>query len=80
MPLACWYPFHTHHLLDCTSDSEYSALSASQKNTFNLIVSAGIINFSAGSPVRLKFEAMFPVGTTTRTNIEALLSYSPISP
>jgi hypothetical protein len=65
---------YTFELIDATDDSEYSVLSTSQKNVFALIVSSGIIDISSGTAIRTKLWDMFGDGSTTRTNLEALMA------
>ena len=65
---------YTYELIDVTDDSEYSALSASQKNVFGLITSAGMIDISDGTSIHDKLWSMFGDGSTTRTNLEALMA------
>jgi len=62
----------THEILEATDDSEYSALSASNKSVYALIVSAGIVDISVGTSVRGKLLSMFGAGSVTRANLVLL--------
>lgn len=57
------YP--TYSILERTDPAEWSALSASNKEIFGLIVSSGSVAFSNESKVRDILLSIFPVGTVT---------------
>lgn len=65
--------FYTHEIVECVDDTEYVALSASQKSVFALIMSLGVIDLSEGMQIRNKLWTMFGDGTTTRDNLEELV-------
>lgn len=64
---------YTFELSEATDDTEYAALSSAQKATYALIASLGMIDIVAGTAIRTKLWAMFGDGSTTRTNLEALM-------
>ncbi len=67
-------PFLTYNLIDCLNVAEYNALNATQKHFFDVIVSAGTLDYAEGSQVRDFIQTIFPLGSTTRTNLIALLN------
>ena len=73
-------PFSTHLILGATVASEYTTLTDAQKDIYKMIISCGFIDTHPGNPVIDKIFTMFPSGTQTRTNIEALLTYTPPGP
>lgn len=62
----------SYQVVEATVDSEYVALSSSQKEVYKMIISLGQIDFAEGSNVRDKLLDMFGEGTTTRTNLLTL--------
>ena len=66
--------FLTHEIMEATDPLEYSALSDANKDAYKMIVSAGTVSLLEGGTVRAALEFMFPEGTTTRTNLDALIS------
>lgn len=65
--------FDTHEIVEATKVSEYNALSSANKERYKLIISAGAVDLSEGTKVRLALWAMFGEGTETRANLEALV-------
>ena len=65
---------YTFELSEATDDTEYAALSSAQKTTYALLVSLGMLDISSGTAIRTKLWAMFGDGSTTRTNLEALMA------
>ena len=65
--------YQTYQITECVDDTEYAALSASQKSIFALIMSLGVIDLSEGMQIRNKLWTMFGDGTTTRDNLEELV-------
>ncbi len=65
---------YTFELSEATDDTEYAALSSAQKSTYALLVSLGTLDISSGTAMRDKLWAMFGDGSTTRTNLEALMT------
>ena len=66
--------FLTHEIMEATDPIEYSALSDANKDVYKIIISAGTISLLEGGTVRAALEFMFPGGTTTRANLDALTS------
>jgi hypothetical protein len=66
--------FPTYKILEATDPDEYVALSSGNKGLFGLIVSAGIADLSEATTALSVLRGMFAIGTTTRTNLEALIS------
>jgi hypothetical protein len=64
---------YTFELSEATDDTEYLALSAGQKSTYALLISLGMLDISSGTAIRTKLWNMFGDGSTTRTNLEALM-------
>ena len=62
----------TFQILEATDSTEYSNLSAANKATYGLIISAGVVDISPGTKVRSKLLAMFGAGSTTRANLALL--------
>lgn len=60
-----------HEIVDATVPSEWSALTADEKQRYQTIVSAGQVNVKNPN-IRAAFQAMFAGGTTTRTALTAL--------
>ena len=54
----------TYKILEATDPTEWSALSADNKVFYNIIISAGTINFAEGTLVRTILLGMFPSGIT----------------
>ena len=72
-----YYPsgvYPTYKVLEATDASEYAALSDANKDAYKMILSCGEVDLSDGTAVRTKLLAMFGAGTTTRTNLVALVS------
>ena len=65
---------YTFELSEATNDTEYAALSPGQKSTYALLISLGMVDISSGTAIRAKLWAMFGDGSTTRTNLEALMA------
>ena len=64
--------YHTYQIVEALDDTEYGSLNTSQKAIYALIISAGMVDLSAGTRTRAKLWEMFGEGTTTRSNLEAL--------
>lgn len=62
-----------HELIDATVPSEWSALTAAEKQRYQTLTGAGQVNVQSTN-VRSAFGAMFGAGTQTRTNLIALQS------
>ena len=68
--------FPTNKILECISPAEYQALTDVKKDYLKMILSCGTIYFTIGSSMRdVILDTMFPVGTTTHTNILAMLEW-----
>ena len=63
----------THHILECTTASEYTALSAANKDAYRQIISCGEVDLSDGTGIRTKLWNMFDENSTTRANLITLL-------
>lgn len=61
----------SHEILEATVPSEWSALTAAEKQRYQTITGAGQVNLS-GPNTRLMLGAMFGAGTQTRANMIAL--------
>jgi len=66
--------FQTHKILESTDPSEYIALTPGNVALYNLIISAGTIDLGPTTMARAVLWGMFGEGTTTRTNLIALVS------
>jgi len=64
----------TYRIIEATVPAEYNELSDNNKDRYKLIISAGLIDFSDDTTVKSALWAMFPEGTDTRVNLEALES------
>lgn len=73
-------PFPTYELLECIDAAEYNALTEGNKERIRLVISCGVINTTGGNKLLDMVKNIFPVGTTTRTALDALLSYTPPGP
>ena len=63
-----------YQILDATDATEYNALSAANKTAYQLIIGCGIVDLDSGSGSYTKLWNIFGSGTTTRTNLEALVA------
>lgn len=61
----------TWEISEATVSSEWSALTAAEKQRYQTIISAGTVNVK-GANVRNSLGTMFIAGTTTRNNLIAL--------
>jgi len=61
-------------LVEALDVTEYDALTDSQKLNFITLMSAGMVDVSSGSNGRSMLVSLFGAGTTTRTNMLALLT------
>lgn len=66
--------FSTYQILEATNPVEYVALAPGNVALYNLIISAGTIDLSETTMALAVLRGMFAVGTTTRTNLEALIT------
>jgi len=66
----------TYRILESTDPSEYVALSDADKALYQLIISAGKVNFADGTLVRSVLWGMFGEGSVTRAKYEDLLPAS----
>lgn len=62
-----------YEIIDATVQTEWTALSAAEKQRYQTLTGAGQVN-SQSANTRATFQAMFAAGTTTRTNLTALLT------
>lgn len=60
-----WKAFKTGRLLDCIDPAEYLALDDDAKDGVRIVISAGEINFTEGSPTWEWIHAIFPDDTKT---------------
>lgn len=63
----------TWEIVANTVKSEYDALTAGDKQLYQILVSTGTIN-ATDSRIRAMFAAIFGAGTTTRANLTAMAS------
>jgi hypothetical protein len=66
--------FPTYKILESTAPAEYIALAQGNIALYNLIISAGIVDLSESATALAVLRGMFAVGTSTRTNLEALIA------
>lgn len=66
-----------YKILGATIQAEFDALSATEKQRYSIIISAGLVDVS-NTNIRAAFQTMFAGGTTTRANLIALVN-RPIS-
>jgi len=66
--------FPTYQILEATDPAEYVALAPGNVALYNLIISAGTIDLSEATTTLAVLRGMFAIGTTTRTNLEALIA------
>ncbi len=64
--------YYTYQIFEATDLNEYLALSDGNKSLYASILSLGQVDTADGTSVRLYLYAMFPIGTTTRTNLSEL--------
>lgn len=62
-----------YEVFDAIVPSEWAALSAQEKQRIQTVLSMGTV-YTKGTNTRAAFQAAFGVGTTTRTNLTALLT------
>jgi len=67
-------PFNTYEVLECTDTTEWSALTADQKEIFQLLISAGTLDLGADTLALSLLTSLFPVGTTTNANLVKLIA------
>lgn len=65
---------HTYMIIEATDASEYNALTDNQKAAYNLIISAGRVSLAEETQIRTRLFNLFGEGTTTRANLEALIT------
>jgi hypothetical protein len=63
----------TYEVSDNTVVAEYNALSDAQKDNYNVILSMGIVDLSAGTTTRASLWSMFDSESTTRANLLTLI-------
>lgn len=68
----------SYELINATVPAEWAALSAAEKQRYQTITGAGMVDIS-NTNVRSSLAAMFTAGTTTRTNMLALRAGPQIS-
>lgn len=61
-------------ILNATVISEYQALTSTQKELYQMILSMAVVNVGEGTNVRTLLMSMFDVGSQTRANIQNLLT------
>ena len=66
--------FPTYKILEATDPTEYVALAPGNVTLYKLIISAGIVDLGATTTARAVLWGMFGEGTTTRANLETLIS------
>lgn len=59
------FRIETYKIIDVTTTADYTALNASQKAVYALLISAGVLNLAEGSSALDKLLTMFPEGTDT---------------
>lgn len=64
----------TYQILEATDPTEYVSLDPGNVALYNLIISAGTVNVAEETVVKTILWAMFGEGTTTRVNLETLLT------
>lgn len=64
---------YAYEILDATDTTEYNALSDANKDAYKMILMCGIVDLTEGTQSHTKLWNIFGEGTTTRTNLEALL-------
>lgn len=62
----------SHEIFEAITAADYTALAAAEKTRLQVILSMGSVNV-AGINTRAQLSSMFGAGTTTRTNILALI-------
>ena len=73
-------PCYTFRLLECidmAERGEYWSLDDKDQAFINMLLSCSQIDMTPSSPLLIKLKTLFPVGTTTRTKIEDMISYFP---
>jgi len=70
----------TFRILEATDPTEYVSLDPGNVALYNLIISAGMVDLGSDTMAKAVLWAMFGEGTTTRANLEALLSEDPVQP
>lgn len=68
----------SYRILEATEPSEYNALSSANKSRYQLIISAGVVDYREGSLVRTVLWGIFGAGSETRANLEALIPDPPV--
>jgi hypothetical protein len=63
----------SYEIIDATVPSEWTALTATEKQRYQTITGAGQCN-SSNANIRAAFQSMFAAGTQTRINLTALLT------
>jgi len=66
--------YFSHDVLECATLTELNALSADMKLLLNTVLGSTILNLAAGTKARSwLLDTIFPDGTDTHDNIEALI-------
>ncbi len=65
--------FRTHQIVEATKTSEYTTLSAANKDAYKMIISCGIVDLSEGTAIRTKLWNMFDENSETRAALITLL-------
>lgn len=66
--------FASHEIFECIDNDEYQALTDNQKERLNIILGLAFINIAENTKVRTYLSALFPVESTTGSNILQLLN------
>lgn len=66
--------FPSFEILEAIDVSEYNALTDAQKDGVKILLSCGFVDFRDGMAGKTRLWGWFGEGTTTRTNLEALLA------
>lgn len=60
-------------LWENTDLSEYKGLGVAERQAYSVLMNLGMVDVSAGTNSRVAISALFPVGSTTRANLVALI-------
>ncbi len=66
--------FHSHIILEAIDETEYDALSDSQRASLQLLLQCGMVDLNDGKAGKTRFWTWFDSESTTRANLAALLT------
>jgi hypothetical protein len=73
---------YAHEIYDLCDPEDIENLGGQQTEEFNRVLSMGALSLYQGKRARATLESLFPIGTVTRTNLDALIAQmeQPVEP